>query len=191
MDIINYSNDFYFEIEGKENFCISLKEIFRNDMFNMKKMINISKLIKEASEYKISFIFDPLQICKIKSLSKEEKEENKRIKDEMEKAKIEGRHLDALNLLSKLKEARDEIREIAKKGGNFKVISEKRIEANYPVDYDKSIWQEILSKDEGTSFWENYNEKMEEILKHPESNYSPGHFICILKKFRASNTHKK
>lgn len=111
MDIINYSNDFYVEIEGSKHFCINLKEIIEGDIFNVRKRVNISNLIKESGEYKISFIYDPFQTCKMDGLTKEEKEENKEIKEELEKAKKEGRQLDGLKLSQKLKKDKDEERE--------------------------------------------------------------------------------
>ncbi len=51
----------------------------------------------------------------MEKLTEEEKEKNERVKEELKRAKDEGRHIDVSNFLRELKEGKDEKREEAKK----------------------------------------------------------------------------
>lgn len=176
-EILNFNDGFYIEFEGSKHYCINLKEAVRD--LGLRRT-DISKFIKDEGQYKISFIFDPTETCKMEGLSKEEKEENERIKEEIEKAKKEKRFMDMLNLTREIKEDKEQWMESAKKNGNFFILGEKNIKISYPIDFDKEIYLNLLLKE--SSFWENYNEKMEEILKHPESNYFPWALYLYIKK---------
>jgi len=178
--ILNFSNGFYVEFEGPKYFCIKLEEIVEDRLANRA---NITRFIKEEGEYKITFLFDPLQTCKMRKLSQEEREENERIIKEADEARKEGRFFDSLDLMQKLKEDREKLRESLKKDGSFEVLGEKIIKINYPIDYDKFLWINLLSKEEDLkSFWKNYNEDMKDILEHSESNYFPWALYLYIKK---------
>jgi len=143
-DILNfYQNEIYIEIERGEKI-----ECFPIENFvkieETSQRINFSDLLKEPGNYKVSIIFDPMKTCKTDKMP---------------------------NFIIKNK---DQLREIGKKEGNFLIFCEKNIKINYPIDFDKDFYSNVLLKEKNLdSFWERYNKKMDEILKHPESNYYP------------------
>lgn len=152
-------------IDGPEINCIELKDFYDEER------INLVDYFKMEGEYEIKIIPDSL-ICEMEKDLKKDEEELRFIEDEKE--------YEILKL--KIEDERENIDKLKKKESLYEIKANFKIKINYPIDFDKYIYENYLKFKENLKDFFGYgyhkntegvNKLMEEISKHPESNYFP------------------
>ena len=151
-------------IDGPEVICIELENFYDEER------INLVDYFKIPGEYEIKIISD-FSICNMEKDIKKEEEELRFIEDQKEYEILKLKISDDRELLEKLKKK------------ELKIYDKFNIKINYPIDFDKYIYENYLKFKENLKDFFGYgyknenieelNKLVEEISKHPESNYFP------------------